>query len=85
MPSALEWVICFSLFIIFFVFFCVKAEGFSGADLAALLREAGLDVLRRLKNNEAVEGRGCTFWGGRGGGIKCMPMCVYVHRVSMPV
>ncbi|CAN0471531.1 unnamed protein product [Ascophyllum nodosum] len=36
-----------------------KAEGFSGADLAALLREAGLDVLRRLKNNEAVEGRGC--------------------------
>ncbi|CAN0444338.1 unnamed protein product [Ascophyllum nodosum] len=35
-----------------------KAEGFSGADLAALLREAGLDVLRRLKNNEAVEGGG---------------------------
>ncbi|CAN0408050.1 unnamed protein product [Ascophyllum nodosum] len=35
-----------------------KAEGFSGVDLAALLREAGLDVLRRLKNNEAVEGGG---------------------------
>ena len=67
-------------------FFIIKAEGFSGADLAALLREAGLDVLRRLKNNEAVERRGCTFffWGG-GGGMKCMPMCVCAHRVSVPV
>ena len=66
LPSAFEWVICCSLSIIFFVFFCVKAEGFSGADLAALLREAGLDVLRRLKNNEAVEGRGCTYFLGGG-------------------
>ena len=50
-------------------FFISKAEGFSGADLAALLREAGLDVLRRLKNNEAVERRGCTFLGGGRGGV----------------
>ena len=49
-------------------FFIIKAEGFSGADLAALLREAGLDVLRRLKNNEAVERRGCTFFFFGGGG-----------------
>ena len=67
-------------------FFIIKVEGFSGADLAALLREAGLDVLRRLKNNEAVERRGCTFClGGRGGGMMCMPMCVCAHRVSVPV
>lgn len=36
----------------------LQAEGFSGADLAALLREAGLDVLRQLKNREAVTGEG---------------------------
>lgn len=36
----------------------VKAEGFSGADLAALLREAGLDVLRQLKAREVVGGKG---------------------------
>lgn len=45
----------------------LQAEGFSGADLAALLREAGLDVLRQLKNREAVTGKGVyteegTFW-----------------------
>ncbi|KAG5192059.1 putative ribosome biogenesis ATPase RIX7 [Tribonema minus] len=33
-----------------------KAEGYSGADLSALLREAGVDVLRRLKAREAAEG-----------------------------
>lgn len=33
-----------------------QAEGFSGADLAALLREAGLDVLRQLKNRESSSG-----------------------------
>lgn len=38
--------------------FCAQAEGFSGADLAALLREAGLDVLRQLKSREALDGKG---------------------------
>ncbi|CAM9797965.1 unnamed protein product [Choristocarpus tenellus] len=32
-----------------------KANGFSGADLAALLREAGLDVLRQLKSSQAID------------------------------
>lgn len=49
-------------FTVYFVLICfpltiTKAEGFSGADLAALLREAGLDVLRRLKSHDAEEGR----------------------------
>lgn len=35
----------------------MQADGFSGADLAALLREAGLDVLRQLKLREAVAGK----------------------------
>ncbi|CAM9142566.1 unnamed protein product [Discosporangium mesarthrocarpum] len=35
-----------------------KADGFSGADLAALLREAGLDVLRALKASEEKGGKG---------------------------
>lgn len=35
-----------------------KAEGYSGADLSALLREAGLDVLRRLREREVTEGAG---------------------------
>ena len=62
--------VCLKMCDFLFVFHCLfrfnffKAEGFSGADLAALLREARLDVLRRLKNNEAVEGRRCTFGGG---------------------
>ncbi|CAM9655034.1 unnamed protein product, partial [Sphacelaria rigidula] len=43
-----------------------KAEGFSGADLAALLREAGLDVLRQLKNREAVTGKGVYTEEGAG-------------------
>lgn len=38
--------------------FFAQAEGFSGADLAALLREAGLDVLRQLKSREALDGKG---------------------------
>eukprot|EP00638_Chattonella_subsalsa_P019317 CAMPEP_0117874916 /NCGR_PEP_ID=MMETSP0950-20121206/12631_1 /TAXON_ID=44440 /ORGANISM="Chattonella subsalsa, Strain CCMP2191" /LENGTH=804 /DNA_ID=CAMNT_0005728307 /DNA_START=294 /DNA_END=2708 /DNA_ORIENTATION=- len=33
-----------------------RAEGFSGADLAALVREAGLDVLRRLHNRLGTAG-----------------------------
>lgn len=41
-----------------------QAQGFSGADLAALLREAGLDVLRQLKNREAVGGKGVYTEGG---------------------
>ena len=69
------FIVCLIMCDLLFVFHCLfrfiffKAEGFSGADLAALLREAGLDVLRRLKNNEAVEGRGCTFWGGGRWGV----------------
>ncbi|CAM9122040.1 unnamed protein product [Chrysoparadoxa australica] len=39
-----------------------KADGFSGADLSALLREAGLDVLRKLKVREKAEGTG--VYGG---------------------
>lgn len=40
------------------IFVHAQAEGFSGADLAALLREAGLDVLRQLKTRELVVGKG---------------------------
>lgn len=36
----------------------MQAEGFSGADLAALVREAGLDVLRQLKTRELIVGKG---------------------------
>lgn len=36
----------------------MQAEGFSGADLASLVREAGLDVLRQLKTREMVVGKG---------------------------
>eukprot|EP00903_Cladosiphon_okamuranus_P010657 g10075.t1 len=43
-----------------------KAEGFSGADLAALLREAGLDVLRQLKTRETVFGKGAYTEEGAG-------------------
>jgi len=32
-----------------------KAEGYSGADLSALLREAGLDVIRSIRTREADE------------------------------
>ncbi|CAM9904646.1 unnamed protein product [Ectocarpus fasciculatus] len=43
-----------------------KAEGFSGADLAALLREAGLDVLRQLKSRELIVGKGAYTEKGAG-------------------
>eukprot|EP00752_Nemacystus_decipiens_P002788 g2604.t1 len=43
-----------------------KAEGFSGADLAALLREAGLDVLRQLKTRELVVGKDAYTEEGAG-------------------
>ncbi|CAN0218710.1 unnamed protein product [Ectocarpus sp. 8 AP-2014] len=43
-----------------------KVEGFSGADLAALLREAGLDVLRQLKSRELIVGKGAYTEKGAG-------------------
>lgn len=43
----------------------VQAEGFSGADLAALLREAGLDVLRQLKTRELIVGKGAYTEQGK--------------------
>eukprot|EP00904_Undaria_pinnatifida_P002630 jgi/Undpi1/12368/HiC_scaffold_5.g02040.m1 len=43
-----------------------KAEGFSGADLSALLREAGLDVLRQLKSRETLAGKGVYTEQGAG-------------------
>ncbi|CAM9463918.1 unnamed protein product [Pylaiella littoralis] len=43
-----------------------KAEGFSGADLAALVREAGLDVLRQLKTRELIVGKGAYTEKGAG-------------------
>lgn len=46
-------------------FACEQAEGFSGADLAALLREAGLDVLRQLKTRELIVGKGAYTEQGK--------------------
>lgn len=46
-----------------------QAEGFSGADLSALLREAGLDVLRQLKSRETLAGKGVYTEQGKEGNI----------------
>lgn len=46
----------------------VQADGFSGADLAALLREAGLDVLRQLKTRELIVGKGAYTEEGESSG-----------------
>ena len=50
---------------------CEQADGYSGADLAALLREAGLDVLRELKSLEAVQGS--RIYGERGMLLELIP------------
>lgn len=55
----------------------VQAEGFSGADLAALLREAGLDVLRQLKSREALAGKEVYTAKGKG----CRSRSIWCRKV----